>query len=129
MNNSPQNPNTMNTLALAYIGDSVYDLHIRQHLVLTAPAKVNDLHKRATAMVNASAQAASFRQIQHILTEEELAIFRRGRNANSSPPKNANPADYRTATGIETLIGYIFLTGNIERLNQIMRAIINGSNS
>lgn len=107
-------------LSLAYVGDSVYDLFIRTKLVLSGDKKVNDLHKEATRFVSAHGQHDTFHLIEDILSEEELRIFKWGRNTKSSATKNANVTEYRHATGFETLLGYLYLTGNFERLDGIL---------
>lgn len=103
-------------LTLAYIGDSVYDLVIRTVLVEKGNAPVNTLHHKAASLVKASAQAKLYYQVEPLLTGKELAIFRRGRNAKSyTMAKNASMSDYRTATGLEALIGYLYLSHQMER--------------
>lgn len=109
-------PNQYSALTLAYIGDCVYELYIRLYLIHEKDYPVKILHKSSTKYVKASAQAEYFRLIEGILTEEEMAVFKRGRNTNSHPPKNANMIDYKIATGVEALIGYTYLKGDKERL-------------
>lgn len=104
-------------LTLAYIGDAIYDLVIRTLLVGKGNAPVNHLHRQASSMVKAEAQKKSLYRIEPLLTEEELSIYRRGRNAKSyTTAKNASVGDYRIATGFEALLGYLYLTGQMERL-------------
>lgn len=113
-----------NPLVLAYIGDSVYDTFIRTMLVSGGSIQVDKLHKRAIKFVQAKAQAEITEQLQHILTEDELDIVRRGRNTKSNTvPKNADVNDYRYATGFEALVGYLYLTGNTARLMEIFEHI------
>ncbi len=107
-------------LTLAYLGDCVYELYVRSHLTADGNHKVNDLHKAATKFVCASAQAAFYHKIEGMLTEEEDAAFRRGRNAKSHPPKNANMSDYKIATGVETLLGSLYINGETERISELM---------
>ena len=112
-------------LNLAYLGDTVYDLYIRSCLVHTHPVTVNELHRLSSARVCAAAQAAAYHKIEPLLTGEEADIFRRGRNAHSGTvPKNASVSDYRIATGLETLLGWLFSRGMDERLNTLMKIIL-----
>ena len=118
--------NTMSPLTWAYIGDSVYETFIREHLINTTNLKPHKLHIEAIKFVSAKAQAQILERIQDILTDEEKEIVRRGRNTqNHHLPKNANPADYMHATSLESLIGYLYLTKQNERLNKILNLIIN----
>lgn len=107
-------------ITLAYLGDCVYELYVRTHLMSDGNHKVNDLHKTATKFVRASAQAEFYHRIEGLLTEEEDAAFKRGRNAKSHPPKNANVIEYKIATGVETLIGHLCIKGDFERISQLM---------
>lgn len=111
-------------LVLAYMGDAVYELYVRRMLVKKANMQVNKLHKSAVQIVKAEAQCEAFRKIENELTEKEMAVFKRGRNTKSSVPKHSSVAEYRTATGLEALIGYIYLTGDINRLDYIMNLIL-----
>ena len=111
-------------LVLAYIGDAVYELYVRRQLVSSHNIQVDKLHKMAVSIVNSSAQAKNFHKIESKLTEEEMNIFKRGRNAKSSVPKNSDMSEYKTATGLETLIGYIYLCGDKNRLDEIMNMIL-----
>ena len=109
-----------NPLALAFMGDTVWDLLIRQRL-LTSQAHVNALHKQAIKQVNAGAQAEAAGRIEPHLTEAEGDIFRRGCNAHSrhNAPKNQDPYAYSRATGLEALFGYLYLTGQNERITEL----------
>lgn len=110
-------------LVLAYLGDDVYDLVVRSILVEKSNEPVNKLHRKAAALVKASAQTEFFHRVEDMLTEEEMAVFRRGRNAKSNTmAKNASVTDYRCATGVEALVGFLFLEGRMERLMEIMKA-------
>ena len=111
-------------LVLAYMGDAVYELYVRKMLVSKANTQVDKLHKSAVQIVKAEAQCVAFRKIENQLTEKEMAIFKRGRNTKSSVPKHSSVAEYRTATGLEALIGYIYLTGDTNRLDYIMNLIL-----
>lgn len=113
-------PNIYSALTLAYLGDCVYELYVRSHLTVDGNHKVNDLHKMATKFVCASAQAEFYHRIEGILTEEELSAFKRGRNAKSHPPKNADVIDYKIATGVEALIGYLYIKGDTKRISELM---------
>lgn len=107
---------TYSGLTLAYIGDGIYDLIIRSLLVSEGNAPVNTLHKRASQIVKAPSQSRLMKAIEEELTQEEEAVYKRGRNAKSATSaKNASIADYRTATGFEALMGYLYLTGRMER--------------
>ena len=109
-----------NPLALAFMGDTVWDLLIRQRL-LCSQAHVNALHKQAIQQVNAGAQAEAAGRIEPHLTEEEADIFRRGCNAHSrhNAPKNQDPYAYSRATGLEALFGYLYLTKQEERIAEL----------
>ena len=113
---------TYSPLTLAYVGDAVYELIIRSLLAGKGNAQVNRLHKRASSLVNAGAQSDSLERIREALTEEELHVFRRGRNANSATmAKHATMTDYRKATGFEALMGWLYLTGQTGRLLVLVR--------
>lgn len=110
-------------LTLAYIGDAVYEVIVRTILVEHGNAPVNVLHKQASKLVKAEAQADAYHRIKEQLTEEELSVFRRGRNAKSyTSAKNATIGDYRVATGYEALFGYWYLTGQTERMLTVAKA-------
>ena len=110
-------------LALAYLGDCVYELNVREHLLLKANKSNGKLHTEALQYVSASAQATFYKKILETLTDEELAVFKRGRNSNASPHKNSDVGEYKAATGLETLIGYLYLSGQNERLAQLFKII------
>ena len=113
---------TYSPLTLAYIGDSIYDLIIRTMLVEKGNAQVNRLHQRASKLVKAVAQKDLVHAIMELLTEEELGVFKRGRNAKSvTTAKNASVTDYRTATGFEALIGYLYLTEQLDRILYLVK--------
>lgn len=117
-----QDINAYSPLTLAYLGDAVYEIIIRTLIVEERPRTVKTLHKHASRLVNAKAQAALMISIEHALTQEEVAIYKRGRNAKShSVAKNADIHDYRIATGLEALIGYLYLTGNTKRCLELMK--------
>ena len=115
-----ENPRLLSPLTLAFLGDAVYELYARSRIVKEGNTPVNNLHLKTVELVNAGAQSAAVARIEACLTEEELAIYKRGRNASaSSTPKHADIADYRRATGLEALFGYLFLMGEQERIEQL----------
>lgn len=108
---------TYSPLTLAYIGDAIYDLVIRTVIVERANQSANNLHKKTVRYVNARVQAKMIEALESELTEEEAAVYHRGRNAKSyTSAKNASIIEYRKATGLEALCGYLYLTGQQERL-------------
>ena len=114
-------PREYSPLALAFIGDAVYEVFVRARVLAEANTSANMLHKKAIAYVKAAAQARAAKALLDTLTEDELAAFKRGRNAKSATvPKNADLTDYRYATGLEALFGYLYLSGESERLNELM---------
>ena len=109
-------------LALAYIGDNVYELLNRTVSVSRADKQVQKLHRECSARANASAQARVMKEIEPLLTEEELRVYHRGRNADVyTKAKNASTADYHTATGLEALIGFLYLMGRQKRLVELVK--------
>lgn len=110
-------PKMYSPLALAYIGDAVYELIVRTMVINHGSIQVNKMHKKSASLVNAGTQAEMIRLILEELTEEETAVYKRGRNAKSvTTAKHATVVDYRTATGFEALCGYLYLTGRLKRL-------------
>lgn len=104
-------------LVLAYIGDGVYELIIRTKVINHGSMQMNKIHKKSASLVKANAQANLIKVLAEELTEDEQAVYKRGRNAKSvSTAKNASMIDYRMATGFEALAGYLYLTGQYERL-------------
>ena len=117
--------NQMSPLVWAYIGDSVYELYIREHLVQTTNFKPHKLHIETIKYVKAKAQADILKNIESMLTDEEKDILRRARNTqNHHLPKNADPTDYMYATAFEGLIGYLYLTKEEKRLEEILSRCI-----
>ena len=111
----------LNPVALAFLGDAVYSLFIREKLVFSKDYKTGELNKLATSEVKATSQAEYARKIMPFLTEEEVLIYKRGRNAKkSTKSKSASVSDYNSSTGFEALLGYLYMTGNYERLNYIL---------
>lgn len=114
--------NTYSPLALAYIGDCVYDLLIKNIVLSQGNKQVQKLHKETSSMVQASSQSEMMRAMQKILTEEETRIYKRGRNAKSvSPAKNQSITDYRRATGFEALLGYLYLKNQWKRMIDLVK--------
>ena len=119
------NVSLINPLVLAYIGDSVFEVYVRTKVVNDGMLKTNKLHRLATEHVKAKAQAEALIRISENLTEEELNIVRRGKNANSNTiPKNADVVDYKKATALEALIGYLFLGKKNERLEELIKIFL-----
>lgn len=113
---------TYSPLTLAYIGDGVYELVIRTILVKKGNCPVNQLHKYASSLVKAGAQSQMMEILEPLLTEEELAVYKRGRNAHSpTMAKHATMADYRRATGFEALMGYLYLKEDYSRIVELVR--------
>ncbi len=117
-------------LALAYMGDCIFDLCVRTYLLKQANMPANKLHQKAKAVVNATSQSKMYKELIDIVTEEERAILKRGRNASSNTrAKNATMIDYKNATGLEALFGYLYLKGDQERINQLFKICLNIINS
>lgn len=111
-------------LTLAFLGDSVYEVMVREQLLREANRPAGQLHEMAVAHVRAGYQARATERIAALLTDEEADMLRRGRNANGiSVPRSATPADYRLATGFECLFGYLYLSGQKERLETLFSAV------
>lgn len=111
---------TLSPLALAFVGDGVYSLMVRERLLSQANRPVNDLHRLAVRDVRAEAQAAAMDRLLPHLTEEEEAVFKRGRNAHTA----RSGADYHRATGLESLFGYLYLAGRIDRVRELFSLCI-----
>ena len=107
------------SLELAYIGDTIYDFYVRRRLVI-AGGRIKDMHRAAVSQVCASAQSKALEKVEGMLTEAEKGVVRRARNAKQTPPKNADPAEYHRATAFEALLGYLYLTNQNERLEEIL---------
>lgn len=109
-------------LSFAYIGDAVYDLIVRTMITTQGNTKPNKYHREVVQYVNAKAQTDFMEKIKPVLSEEEKTIFKRGKNAKSpTTAKNQTHHDYRIATGFEALIGYLYLTGRIDRIMELMQ--------
>lgn len=109
-------------LTLAYIGDSIYDLIIKSLVINRGNKQVQKLHKETSSLVQASTQSMMMRTMQEELTDEERAVYKRGRNAKSvSPAKNQSITDYRRATGFEALLGYLYLKEDWKRMLDLVK--------
>ena len=113
----------LSSLSLAFIGDSVYELYVRTKILQKGSRPANELHKIAVGYVKAKAQSLAMHEIMNSLTEEEIGIYKRGRNTHiHTVPKHADMNEYRQATGLEALVGYLYITGQTERLDAILKA-------
>lgn len=124
LNETVNEPEQLNALALAYMGDGVFDVYIRYRLISQGQVRPNQLHRRATAYVSAKAQALVLYRMQEdgVLREEEEAVVRRGRNAKSGTiPKHTDQQTYRMSTAFEALIGYLYLTKQHERMDELIQ--------
>lgn len=118
-----ENPNLLSPSVLAFVGDAVYGLYVRTYL-----SEVNrpsgELHKLSVKLVNATAQAEAFKLIEPNLTEKEISVFKRGRNSHTgNTPKNSTGGEYHTATGLETLFGFLYLSGQNNRAKELFNII------
>jgi len=124
------NPDLLSPLDLAFVGDSVYELLVREQLVTEANRPTADLNRAKVRLVNANAQEEAVNKLLDTLTDQELAVYRRGRNAHTSrTPKHASVASYHAATGLEALFGWLYLKGNIDRLRELFTRISDGQNT
>ena len=115
---NPVDLHTLSPLALALVGDGVYELMVRERLLCEANRSSGELHRLAVSLVRAEAQAKAMQKIEPLLTEEESAVYRRGRNAHTS----RTGSDYHRATGLETLFGYLYLKGESDRVQALFSA-------
>ncbi|HBG02788.1 MAG TPA: Mini-ribonuclease 3 [Firmicutes bacterium] len=115
-------PRELSPLVLAYVGDAVYELYVRTRLA-AYPAKMQKLHRMAVRYVQASKQAEIIHRWEPALTEDERDVVRRGRNAKSGVARHGDVVDYRYSTGMEALLGYLYLTGQRERLQELLGTI------
>ncbi|MCI5792305.1 MAG: hypothetical protein MR011_03345 [Lachnospiraceae bacterium] len=116
----------MNGLTLAYIGDAVFELMVRQHMLSTGSRQADKLHKHTIALVNAGSQSAMIMHIMEMLTERELSVYKRGRNSSTvTSAKHQSVNDYRRATGLEALFGYLYLNKEYERLKELFGECMN----
>lgn len=117
--------NKISILGLAHVGDGVYELLVRSMLCQSGHTALLDLHKSTVKMVKASAQAAAAEKLLDVLDVDELAIYKRGRNAHvHTVPKNADIGQYHAATGLEALFGWLYLQGKLERINRLFAVIM-----
>ena len=107
------------SLELAYLGDTVYDLYVRAQLIQQG-GHVGKMHRDAVQLVCAHAQAEAFLRVEPLLTEKEADVARRARNTRQTPAKNADPAEYHRATALEALTGYLFVTGQTDRMEELL---------
>ena len=115
-------PKAYSPLGLAYIGDAVYEIAVRTLVISEGNMSVNKYHKKSSSLVKASAQAGVYDNIKEKLTDEEAAVYKRGRNAKSATAaKNASIGEYRMATGVEALIGYLYLSGRTARALELIK--------
>jgi len=111
--------NECSPVALAYVGDAVFELMARLYILQGAKKKIRDMHQETVKIVQAVSQAEFLQRIQPLLTEKELDVVRRGRNTKNLPPKSASVIEYKLSTGLETLLGYLYLRGDEERLKEL----------
>ncbi len=111
----------LNPVALAFVGDTVYSLYVRERLALSKCGKVSQLQKTAAQVVSAKGQSEFLDKLLPLFTEEESEIFRRGKNAKKgAKSKSASSLEYNRSTGLEAVLGYLYLTGNIERIRELL---------
>ena len=116
-----EKPEDLNALTLAYIGDAVFELEVRKHMMLTGSQKVEKLHKHVTAFVNAKSQSDLIKILEPQLTETENLVYHRGRNSKTvTAAKHQTITDYRRATGFEAVFGYLYLKGDRARLEELL---------
>lgn len=122
LKNTNTDPKTLNSLALAFIGDTIFDLLTRSMIIAEGNAPVNTMHKKAKSIVNATSQSKMYSAIEDKLNDEELGVLKRGRNAKShTSAKNQSIVDYRRATGVEALFGYLYLKGEYNRIEELYK--------
>lgn len=114
----------LNPIVLAYIGDAVYEMAIRQYVIGQANHRPHHMHREAIKYVSAKAQAAFLFKLSPMLTEEEADVVRQGRNAKSTVPKSANVQDYRQATALEALFGYLYYEKRVDRLRELVHVML-----
>lgn len=121
---TPSDPRELSPVALAFIGDGVFELLVRERLLGHGSMPANKLHKLAVKKVCASSQARCYQALEGALNEDEASILKRGRNANTSRvPKSCTPEEYRKATAIEALFGYLYLKGDLARIAELFKLI------
>lgn len=112
----------VNSVSLAYLGDAVIELYIRENLIKKHNESAGNLHKMALSYVSASAQSKALSEILPLLSEEEEAVYKRGRNAKKTVPKSSDSSDYHRSTGLESLMGYLYLSGRNDRIKELLSA-------
>ena len=128
LNDSHTDPKSLSPQTLAFVGDTVYELLVREYLARQAQRPVGELNRRKVKLVNCEAQSEALRGLLPVLDEEELAVYKRGRNAfTKNTPKNSSVADYHNATGLEALFGFLYLSDKLERLRELFDIIISPS--
>ena len=128
LNDSHTDPKSLSPQTLAFVGDTVYELLVREYLARQAQRPVGELNRRKVKLVNCEAQSEALRRLLPVLDEEELAVYKRGRNAfTKNTPKNSSVADYHNATGLEALFGFLYLSDKLERLRELFDIIISPS--
>ena len=113
------------SLELAYLGDALYDLYVRERLIAHG-GRVRALHREAVGLVCAHAQSEALGRVENMLSEREADVVRRARNARQTPPKNADAAEYHRATALEALVGYLYVTGQRDRMNEVLGVALPG---
>ena len=116
--------NNISTLALAYLGDAVLEIKVREYTLKSNKIKMHALHQSSVSYVNARSQSMVYDKIQDDLTSEELNILKKGRNAKKNVPKNISVMDYRNSTGLEALLGYLYLLKKNKRIDEIVQLVI-----
>jgi len=128
-NHDERGARTLNPQVLAFVGDGVYSMYIRHKIVLDSNLKGEKLHKEVTQYVKAKGQSNFLDKLLPLFTEVEMSVFKRARNHKTlSQAKNASVVDYRRATGLEAVLGYLYLTGQKERLNEILKLSVGEHN-
>ena len=122
---TPQEISAISNLGLAHIGDCVYDMLVRSYIIVHGDLTNAGIHRKTVEMICARAQARAMETLLPLLSEEEAAVYRRGRNTRvNSMPKNAEPGDYHAATGLECLFGWLYLSGRRDRINELFAAVV-----
>ena len=113
--------NNLSPVVLAFIGDAVYSLYVRERLVFSTDLKTGKLSEKTVESVKATSQAKFFKEIETLLTDEEISVYKRARNAKKpTKSKSASVAEYNSSTGFEALLGFLYITGDIKRLNFLL---------
>ena len=124
----PEDVNKISMLGLAHVGDAVYELLYRSKLCTDGHTAVAEMHRMTVAFVRAEAQAEAAAKLLSVLTQEEMSVYKRGRNAKvNSVPHNADIGQYHAATGLEALFGWLYLLGRTERINELFNIITGGT--